>query len=102
MVHLSDFVSCSKSFYFWSGGVYISGLEHCRKIKFRIQLYLTLVNTIIFKTCHASVDLGNVHVHVLYLKDWNKYKTFFSLTVFLYTVTVSVSMGLDCRQNWVK
>ena len=33
------------------GGVYISVLEHCRKRKFRIFLYLTLISK--FLCCHG-------------------------------------------------
>ena len=54
--------------------VSISALEHCRKMKFRIQLHLTLINSIIiiytvYKYCHASVNLDNVDV--LYLENGN-------------------------------
>ena len=44
MLCLSDFVSCSKSLYILEWGVYISALEHYRKMKFIIQLHLTLIN----------------------------------------------------------
>ena len=44
MLCLSDFVSCSKSLYILEWGVYISAVEHCRKMKFIIQLHLTLIN----------------------------------------------------------
>ena len=36
--------------------VYILGTEHNRKLKFRMQIYLTQMN-IIFEYCHASVIL---------------------------------------------
>ena len=42
-LHLSDFASYSKSFCIWR---YISDLEHCRKMKFRIELHLILINKI--------------------------------------------------------
>ena len=44
MLRLSDFVTCRKRYYSQSGGggVYISALEHCRKMKFRTYLHLTL------------------------------------------------------------
>ena len=44
LIRLSDFVSCSKFFFIFGVGVYTSALNHCRKIKFRIQLHLTLIN----------------------------------------------------------
>ena len=45
MLPLSDLCRVEKGFIFGDGGgVYISALEHCRKMKFRIQLHLTLIN----------------------------------------------------------
>ena len=49
-------------------GFSISALEHCRKMKFRIQLHVTLINTI-FKYCHVSMNIYNVDV--LYLENGN-------------------------------
>ena len=40
MLRLSNFASCSKSVLYLKWGVYIIGLEHCRKKKFRIQLLI--------------------------------------------------------------
>ena len=39
-----NIVSCSKSFYIWSGGgeFYFPALEHCMQMKFRIQFHMTL------------------------------------------------------------
>ena len=43
MLCLSDFVTCRKRYYNQSGrGVYISAMKHCRKMKFRTYLHLTL------------------------------------------------------------
>ena len=43
---LNDLFTCStKTFYIFGVGVYMSQLKLCRKIKFRIQLHLTLINT---------------------------------------------------------
>ena len=42
MLRLSDFVTCTERYYNQSGGAYISALEHCRKMKFRTYLHLTL------------------------------------------------------------
>ena len=41
MLRLSDFGNVEKDIIL-RVGVYISALEHCRKIKFRTYLYLTL------------------------------------------------------------
>ena len=38
------FVTCRKRYYYQSRGVYISALEHCRKMKFRTYLRLTLIS----------------------------------------------------------
>ena len=60
MLCLSVLFHGAKAFIFGvGGGFYISALKQCRKMKFRIQLYATLINTI-FKYCHASVNLDNV------------------------------------------
>ena len=42
MLRLSDFVTCRKKYY--NRGVYISALEHCRKVKFRTYLLMTLLS----------------------------------------------------------
>ena len=62
MVHLSNLYRVANIFVF-EVGVSSSTLQHCRKKKFRMQLHLTLINTI-FKYCHASVnsDLENGNV----------------------------------------
>ena len=44
MLRLSDFETTSKSFFTFAVEVYSSALNHCRRIKFRIQLHLTLIN----------------------------------------------------------
>ena len=57
---MSDFVTCSTHFNIWrkgsiakflhlEWGVYIAALEHYRKMKYRIQLHLTLINKILRK-----------------------------------------------------
>ena len=42
-------------------GVSTSAMEHCRKMKFRIQHHLTLISSL-FNYCHASVTLDYVDV----------------------------------------
>ena len=49
MLHLSDFVVGRKRFYNLSKGVYISTLEHCRKMKLgKTYLLLTLISKIVY------------------------------------------------------
>ena len=48
MLRLSVFITCRKRYYNQKGGGYISALEHCRKMKFRTYLHLTLENTIFY------------------------------------------------------
>ena len=67
MVHLSNLYRLANIFVF-EVGVSSSTLQHCRKKKFRMQLHLTLINTI-FKYCHASVNSDNVDF--LYLENGN-------------------------------
>ena len=43
---LNDFITCSGCFNIQSGGVHISALEHCRKIKFSIYVHQTLMYTV--------------------------------------------------------
>ena len=40
----SDFVTCGKDIIIRVGGVYISVLEHCRKMNFRTFLNLALIS----------------------------------------------------------
>ena len=68
MSHLNGFVTCEAS---QRVDVSISGREHNWKLKFSLQTHLTHINTI-FKYCHASVNLDNVHV--LCLEDENVYR----------------------------
>ena len=56
----------------FSGGKYISGIEHTKKFIFSKQTYLAHMNTIISEYCHASLILSNVDV--LYLEDGNVYR----------------------------
>ena len=48
MLCLCDFVTCRKRYYNQSRGVCISALKHCRKMKFRTYLLLTLISKIIY------------------------------------------------------
>ena len=41
MLHLSDFVTCRKRYYNQSRGLYISALEHCKKMEITTCLHLT-------------------------------------------------------------
>ena len=52
MLRLSDFVTGRKRYYNHRQEVYISALEHCRKMKFRTYMYLHL--TLINKTTHKQ------------------------------------------------
>ena len=46
MLCLSDFVTCTKRYYNQSQEVYISALEHCRKMKFSTYLHLILISNV--------------------------------------------------------
>ena len=48
MIRLSDFVTCIKRYYNQGRGVYISALEHCRKMKFSTYLLLRLIRNIFY------------------------------------------------------
>ena len=47
-LRMIDFVTCRKRYYNQSSGVYISALEHCRKMKFRRYLHLKLISKIFY------------------------------------------------------
>ena len=75
MLPLSDFVTCRKRYYNQSRGVYISDSEHCRKIKFRTYLYLTLISKFFmmswlsdFVVCSTSLYIWSSGVYVLGLE----------------------------------
>ena len=64
MLRLSDFVTGRKRYYNHRQEVYISALEHCRKMKFRTYMYLhlTLISNFFmlsrlndFVVCSASL-----------------------------------------------
>ena len=46
MLRLSNFVTCRKGYYNQSSWVCISALKHCRKMKFKTYLLLTLIRRI--------------------------------------------------------
>ena len=52
MLHLSDIVMGSKRFYNLSMRLCISASKHCRKMKFRTYVDLTLGSKI-YKYCHS-------------------------------------------------
>ena len=62
----SDFVECRKRYNNQSRGVYISSLEHCRKMKFKIYLHLKIICKM-FLCCDSLVILWCV---VQYLYIW--------------------------------
>ena len=53
MLRLSDFVTCRKRFNNQSGGC-ISGLLHCRKMKFRTYLHPTVISKIYLSLSRLS------------------------------------------------
>ena len=44
MLRLNDFVAARKRYYNLSRGLFISASKHCRKMKFRTHIHLTLVS----------------------------------------------------------
>ena len=56
MLRLSNFVTCRKRYYNRSMGVYISALEHCRKIKLITYLLLLMLSWLSdFVVCSKSL-----------------------------------------------
>ena len=71
MLRSSDFVTCKKDVMIRVGGVYISAFEHCRKMKFRTYLLLTLISKIFmlswlsdFAVCSTSLYILNSGVYI--------------------------------------
>ena len=48
MFRMIDCVTFRNRYYNQSDGVYISALEHCRKMKFRTYLHLTVVSKTVY------------------------------------------------------
>ena len=44
MLRLNDFVAARKRYYNLSRGLFITASKHCRKMKFRAHIHLTLVS----------------------------------------------------------
>ena len=66
MICLSDFEACRKDIIIRVGLVYISLLEHCRKMKFRTFLHLTLISKFLLSQLSDFVLCGTN----LYLEYW--------------------------------
>ena len=62
MLPLNGFVKCRANIYVQWGDIYISDIEHNRKIKLSVYTHLTHINTI-SEYCHASVIIY-LHVNV--------------------------------------
>ena len=71
MLRLNDFVTARKRFYNLSRGLFISASKHCRKMKFRTHIHLTLVSKMLcfsdFMTCRERFNVqSNVQCEQFY------------------------------------
>ena len=65
MLRLNDFVAARKRYYNLSRGLFISASKHCRKMKLRTHIHLTLVSKILlillclsdFMTCRERFNV---------------------------------------------
>ena len=78
MLRLSDFVICRKRYYNQSREVYMSALEHCRKMKFRTYLHLTLISKFL-------------------LLSWLSDSVVCSIKVFIFKIVGSISNNVKLK-----
>ena len=64
MLCLSDFVTCRKRYYNQSRRGLISVLKHCRKRKFRIFLYLTLISKIFMMSRFSDFEVCSTNLYI--------------------------------------
>ena len=66
------FVTCRKRYYNQSGRVYISILEHCRKMKFGTFLHLTLISNFFMLSQLSDFVVCGTHLYIKSNESINK------------------------------